>query len=188
MKRTSPGSEADTMIASTRSARWGLLLIVAGLAAVACVGIFNIGATAGAAPSSPASPIDWLARLQQDHSGIDVANAMKAVADADGTIWVAPADDGNVCVIEEPINRGSGLSVVHLRFGCRERALVDREGLIAGAPGHWYGIAPRNGARVTAMVDGRATAVEKTGRVFRLPADADAVAFDAGPPTPVASK
>jgi hypothetical protein len=136
-------------------------------------------------PDASADP--ELRALQADYINLQLVGAVRVIDDADGTIWLSHSTAGELCVIEEPADTSSGVSS---RFGCRDASVAAQEGVVAGIPGHWYGVVP-DGVPVSAIVRGAKSQVRIEDNAFRLPSDASGVVVGttqsslAGPPAQV---
>lgn len=105
---------------------------------------------AAAAPSTNVAADDpVLQKLAQDSPKLDLDRAVLVLDDAAGKAWATTAADGQVCVIERPAVTTGTAPVVTSRFGCRDAKVAAEEGVVAGVPGHWIGLAPSAAVKVS---------------------------------------
>jgi hypothetical protein len=163
--------------------RYAALAVLAASMLVGAVVLFAGGSTPSSANASASVPAvsavstralddPILQRLQAHQPSLNLESARQVIADSTGTVWVTKATDGEICLIEKPVNNADGVTS---RYSCRKASDVAQEGLIAGVPGHWYGLLPDGASSVTAEVAQKATAVAVGANAFRLPADASSV-------------
>jgi hypothetical protein len=119
------------------------------------------------AASNPA-----LQKLRAFNPKLELVGAVQVLANSSGTVWLTRSTVGDVCLIEQPIDDPHG---VKARFGCRDAGVAASEGIVAGVPGHWYGVAPDSAPSVSARVDGNTVAVTVANNAFWLPKNASSV-------------
>jgi hypothetical protein len=131
----------------------------------------------GIQPSDPAYQ-----EIASTPDGIDAAAARKLLTDAGGTVWIAPAAGGDVCLILDPSPAGTTVPgwpglVLGPGVSCAHSAQATTQGVFIGVPGpgRWeYGVAP-DGMNVAATVNGTPTPLAVTNGAFRVPPQATRV-------------
>ncbi|HEY4093955.1 MAG TPA: hypothetical protein VGM33_00495 [Baekduia sp.] len=124
-----------------------------------------------------AAEIPDIQALGRNKPDLDLIDARNVITDDEGTVWLTTTTDGDVCLIEKPAKQEGALVPVVSRFSCRTVADVAKGGIVAGVPGHWYGVAPDNFATPSVTVGGETTRVvtKQGASAFRLPADVETV-------------
>lgn len=134
----------------------------------------------------PATVSQELAK--QNPNGIELAAARQVVSDADGTVWIAPATNGDLCLVREPSGAAAqvpGHPDITLGVGasCIQAARAATQGILIGAPGGQYGVAPDGVTQVQATVKGTSIPLTLTSNGgFRIPADATSLMVGNVPP------
>jgi hypothetical protein len=127
-----------------------------------------------------------LQSLQREHPSLNLGSARVVVSDSTGTVWRTDATNGEVCLVEKPAPPADTTGPYALsRFSCQAASTVAAKGMVAGVPGHWYGVTTQDKVRVTAVASGQAVAVDVQNGAFRLPTDATEVAFGDAAPQPL---
>jgi hypothetical protein len=150
----------------------GAVLVFAGGARTASANS-AVSAAALPKPSGSASSVPALQKLQTFAPKLDLADAVQVLSNSTGTVWLTRSTSGETCLIEAPVNDASGVGA---RFGCRDEAIAATEGIVAGVPGHWYGVVPENSAQnPSATVNGKTEVLTVTNSAFWVPAEATSV-------------
>jgi hypothetical protein len=123
-------------------------------------------------PGQSAASNPALQKLHDFNPKLELVGAVQVLANSSGTVWLTRSTTGDVCLIEQPTDDPHG---VKARFGCRDAAVAASEGIVAGVPGHWYGVTPDSAPNVSARVNGNTVAVAVTDNAFWLPKDASSV-------------
>ncbi len=178
------------MIMSSRSrSRLGAAVIAVAVGVgVGAVLVFSGGSHAATASADfsalhqsastglPAAVAEQLAK--QNPNEIELTAARQLVSDAAGTVWIAPAMNGDLCLVRQPSGAAAqvpGHPDITLGVGasCIQKARAATQGILIGAPGGQYGVAPDGVTRVQAIVKGTAVSLSVTSNGgFRVPADA----------------
>lgn len=137
--------------------------------------------SAGSAADDPA-----LKALQDRYPQLKLADARKVLSDEHGVVWLTPATDGDVCVVERVGTSDTSASRVGLtvssRFSCASSSDAADRGVIGGVPGDFYGVVPDGVTRVVAAVNGARVSLAVRNNAFRVPADATSVAVGSAAP------
>lgn len=164
----------------------GVVVVVGGLAIVLALTSGSEPAAAAYSsldqPRGPqsASEDENLRRLAANAPKLRLDAARQVLSDSRGTLWVTRAKNGDVCVMESVSDSAAESAartnpfIVRSRFSCKSAELAAEQGVIAGVPGNFHGIAPDD-ASVVARSNGQAQAVRLENNAFRVPPDASSV-------------
>lgn len=158
------------------------------LATVFAMGLIYLGVTttdssietsdAADSPSASDRPVaandPQLQTLRGFNAKIRLEEATLLMSDDNGSSWVMPSDGGEICLVRSVREAGKPVGA---DLACKPAGVADAEGIILGAPGQYYGYAPR-GASVVAKADGAERRVTPTAsNGFKLPSSATEVSI-----------
>jgi hypothetical protein len=129
-------------------------------------------------------------QLQTENPNLDLAAAHQVLADANGTLWLVPSTNGNICLVEQPTAAGAHVPghpdlTLGTGFSCTSTAQANTAGVFIGVPGpgRWdYGVAPDGVTQVEATVNSQTVAVPLTNHGFQVPPTATSVTVGTSAP------
>jgi hypothetical protein len=169
------------------------VLILLGVAVGVTGGSRNASAAAAFSvlrlPPGATAPADnpVLQAARSINHGLRITAAREVLRDKNGTLWLMPAADGNVCLVQQPSAAGAripfrgrpdALTLIDPVISCTSAAQAARRGIYTGipGPGRWeYGVTPDGVTPVKAVVNGRTVTLRLTNGGFRVPPNATAL-------------
>ena len=121
-----------------------------------------------------------LKQAQATQPDLEIAAARQVLSDANGTLWLVPAGNGAVCVVQQPTAAGAripvpgrpAITLIGPLVSCANQTQAASRGVFIGTPGlgRWYyGVAPDHITNVQAVVNNRAVPLNLTNGGFRVP-------------------
>jgi hypothetical protein len=135
-----------------------------------------------------------LQKAQAANPGLQIAAARQVLSDATVTLWLMPATNGDVCIVEQPTAAGGvipghpDMTLVGPGVSCTSATQAATQGVFAGVPGpgRWYyGVAPDGVTQVQATVNGQSVSLPLTNGGFRVPPAATSVTVGNTEPMPL---
>lgn len=138
-------------------------------------------------PATPADKENQVVRgIAQHDATLRADAARQLLSDDNGTVWLIPTTDGQLCLGEEPRQGGDaatyeqahGLAPLLMGMTCRNAREASSGGLLLTVLGQHLGLVPDGVGSVSARsVAGDVQSVAVTNNVYRLSAGAFTVTF-----------